>query len=442
MSKQKAEDFSDLVKEKIPEYTTLSETNFGQAIENLLQLEKKTRQGGDMASTGKVLVTIVDICQARKQYQSLNENLVLLSKRRSLIKESVKQMVQRAQAIITNEKEPLEYNVKIDLINTILAITDGKIYLEKPRARVVLLLSKMREDEGKIDEAAKILQDVQVETFGTMKIKEKTEYILEQMRLCLKKKDFVRAQIISRKINPKVFEAEDMADLKIRFNQQMISYFLDQKNYLEVAKCYWEIFETVKSEEDKLEYLRLLVIFVILSTHNNEQSDFINRVNVLPLLEKLPEFKSLVTLVLTVEVIVYHSLLQTVKPLFMEHTLLNTVFKDKEGTDLFWEEFGLRIIEHNIRVIEKYYKRVTTKRLSALLSLNEKETEVHLGRMVVAGAVYAKIDRPHGIVSFRKPQTASDQLNQWSSDIDSLLKIVENSCHLIERENMIYKLNA
>jgi len=275
-----------------------------------------------------------------------------------------------------------------------------------------------------------------------MKIKEKTEYILEQMRLCLKKKDFVRAQIISRKINPKVFEAEDMDDLRIRFNQQMISYFLDGKKYLEVAKCYWEIFETVKTDEEKLEYLKLLVIFVILSTHNNEQSDFINRVNQLPLLEKLPEFKNLVTLVLTVEVIVYHSLLEKVTPLFLDNTLLKQVFKDKEGLDLFWEEFSLRIIEHNIRVIEKYYKRVTTSRLAALLSLSEKETEVHLGRMVVAGAVYAKIDRPHGIVSFRKAQTASDQLNQWSSDIDSLLKIVENSCHLIERENMIYKLNV
>lgn len=442
MSKQKAEDFSDLVKEKIPEFTTLSETNFGQAVENLLQLEKKTRQGGDLTSTAKVLVAVVDVCQNCKQYQSLNENLVLLSKRRGLIKESVKQMVQRAQAIITNEKEPLEYNVKMELINTIMAITDGKIYLEKPRARVVLLLSKIREDEGKIDEAAKILQDVQVETFGTMKIKEKTEYILEQMRLCLKKKDFVRAQIISKKINPKVFDAEDMADLKIRFNQQMITYYLDGKNYLEVAKCYWEIFETVKTEQDKLDYLKLLVIFVILSTHNNEQSDFINRINQLPLLEKLPEFKNLVTLVLTVEVIVWNSLLQKVQPLFLDHTLLKQVFKDQEGLDLFWEEFNLRIIEHNIRVIEKYYKRVTTSRLSALLSLNEKETELHLGRMVVAGAVYAKIDRPHGIVSFRKTQTASDQLNQWSSDIDSLLKIVENSCHLIERENMIYKLNV
>jgi len=108
----------------------------------------------------------------------------------------------------------------------------------------------------------------------------------------------------------------------------------------------------------------------------------------------------------------------------------------------FWEEFRLRVIEHNLRVIEKYFKRITTSRLATLLSLTEKDSEFHIGRMVVAGSIYAKIDRPHGIVSFRKPQTPSDVLNEWAGDIDSLLKIVENTCHLIERENMIYKLNA
>jgi len=46
----------------------------------------------------------------------------------------------------------------------------------------------------------------QVETFGSMEKKEKVEFILEQMRLCLAKKDYVRTQIISKKINTKYFE--------------------------------------------------------------------------------------------------------------------------------------------------------------------------------------------------------------------------------------------
>ena len=45
----------------------------------------------------------------------------------------------------------------------------------------------------------------QVETFGSMERDEKVRFILEQMRLCLAKRDYVRTQIISKKISTKFF---------------------------------------------------------------------------------------------------------------------------------------------------------------------------------------------------------------------------------------------
>lgn len=41
-----------------------------------------------------------------------------------------------------------------------------------------------------------------------MEKNEKVRFILEQMRLCIAKKDFVRTQIISKKINVKFFADE------------------------------------------------------------------------------------------------------------------------------------------------------------------------------------------------------------------------------------------
>jgi 26S proteasome regulatory subunit N5 len=38
--------------------------------------------------------------------------------------------------------------------------------------------------------------------------REKLEFLLEQMRLCLAKDDYIRTQIISKKINIKSFEDE------------------------------------------------------------------------------------------------------------------------------------------------------------------------------------------------------------------------------------------
>ena len=40
-----------------------------------------------------------------------------------------------------------------------------------------------------------------------MEKREKVEFILEQMRLCLAKKDYIRTQIISKKISVKFFES-------------------------------------------------------------------------------------------------------------------------------------------------------------------------------------------------------------------------------------------
>ena len=48
-----------------------------------------------------------------------------------------------------------------------------------------------------------------VETFGSMEKREKVEFILEQMRLCLAKKDYIRTQIISKKISSKFFDEKD-----------------------------------------------------------------------------------------------------------------------------------------------------------------------------------------------------------------------------------------
>lgn len=75
----------------------------------------------------------------------------------------------------------------------------------------------MKEEEGDIIEAANIIQELQVETYGSMEKREKVELILEQMRLCLAKKDYIKTQIISKKINTKFFEDADTQDLKLKF---------------------------------------------------------------------------------------------------------------------------------------------------------------------------------------------------------------------------------
>ena len=48
-------------------------------------------------------------------------------------------------------------------------------------------------------EDASTLQELQVETSGSMDKEEEVEFILEKMRLCLAIKDYIHTQIISKK---------------------------------------------------------------------------------------------------------------------------------------------------------------------------------------------------------------------------------------------------
>lgn len=57
-------------------------------------------------------------------------------------------------------------------------VCDKKIYLEVEYARCCLDIVKLKEDDNEINEAARILQEVQVETYGSMNRIEKLEFIL------------------------------------------------------------------------------------------------------------------------------------------------------------------------------------------------------------------------------------------------------------------------
>lgn len=58
-----------------------------------------------------------------------------------------------------------------------------------------------------------------------MEKKEKVEFILEQMRLCIAVKDYIRTQIISKKINTKFFQEEGTEVREIGWQRLMMKAF-------------------------------------------------------------------------------------------------------------------------------------------------------------------------------------------------------------------------
>ena len=77
-----------------------------------------------------------------------------------------------------------------------------------------------------------------------MERKEKVELILEQMRLCLATKDYIRTQIISKKINIRFFEKAEHQALKLKFYEYMIEQDQHEGTYLSICKHFRAIFDT------------------------------------------------------------------------------------------------------------------------------------------------------------------------------------------------------
>jgi 26S proteasome regulatory subunit N5 len=66
------------------------------------------------------------------------------------------------------------------------------------------------------------------------------------MKIMIKKKDFVRLFIISKKINEKNINDDEIADIKISYYSYLAIYYNHMGNYAECTRSYRIIYETLK----------------------------------------------------------------------------------------------------------------------------------------------------------------------------------------------------
>ncbi|XXG45887.1 hypothetical protein AAC387_Pa02g0850 [Persea americana] len=254
--------------------------NLDAAIESLLSVEKQTRLAGDVAGTKNAVIEIIKLCYEARAWKTLNDQIGVLSKRRGQIKQAVTAMVQQAMHYIDDTPDT---ETRIELIKTLNNVSAGKIYVEIERARLIKRLAKIKEEHGLIAEAADLMQEIAVETFGAMAKTEKIAFILEQVRLCLDRQDYVRAQILSRKISPRAFDADTskerkkpkegdnvveeapsdippLLELKRIYYELMIRYYSHSNDYLDICCSYKSIYEIPSVKADPSQWIPNILV--------------------------------------------------------------------------------------------------------------------------------------------------------------------------------------
>ena len=191
-----------------------------------------------------------------------------------------------------------------------------------------------------------------------------------------------------------------------------------------------------------IQVLARIVYYIVLSPYDNEQSDLLHRIELDSRLSTVPAESRLLKLFTVQELMRW----PMVSEQFGPHLCSTDIFNAEPSPDgdeqpyKRWQDLRKRVIEHNVRVVAKYYTRIEMGRLTQLLDLTEEETEKYISELVTLKTIYAKIDRPARLVNFAKPRDADDVLNEWSSDMKNLLGLLERIDHLITKEEMMARI--
>lgn len=422
-------DFKEICDEQIPQIMKVASSwNYDKAINSLINLEKLTRNGGDAISTGRVLVAIVEILFKSKNWNSLNENLIILTKKRFQLKEAVVVMIQKCIEFID---EIANKDEKLKLIENLRLITDGKIHLESERAHLTKILSLILEANGEIAKAYKIMEEVQIEAFSSIGNKEKMDFLLEQMRLSLANKDSIKTQIISKKINKNLFKNSEYHPLKFKYYGIMI-LLEEQTSFLNTSCHYQAVLNTelvLLSSNRRQRMMSCAILYCVLAPFDNEQSNMMLNLLKNKICDEIPNEKEILKLFLSKDLISWSKFCENYTKNLLCFSFFN--LEETHGKNC-WKNLRSRVIENNIRIIALFYTRIYISRLSELLSLQNEETEEFVINLIGTGTIQAKIDRPLEIIIFTKSTNGDEMLNKWSSDVRNIMDLIKKTTHLID----------
>ena len=220
----------------------------------------------------------------------------------------------------------------------------------------------------------------------------------------------------------------------------LILFYHHESQFLELAKCYFRLKELLKTSKEKLQALSNGIFALILASYDNEQNDLLFRtlLGEKKLLEQLPIFRQLLTLLTTRELIEW-PLNEQMMDSLNKFKFIGVVDNEQKG---LIDRLKDKVIHHNIRVVGEYYNRISTKRLSTFLCININDTESYVSAMVTDKEIFARINRLNGIIRFKQKQYENQILNQWKSDEDKLLDLVDLTCHQIHKEMVIHKVKG
>ena len=420
-----------------------------QEIEGLLELEKQARQENDMDLSVKTCRTIIELLWDSKDIDRLLTMVKNLTSKRGQLMKSITEMVKMCMDYIPNV-QPKEK--QIEFVNGLKQICEKKIYLEVEYARCCMILVKHSEQNASnLEEAAKIMENVQVETYGSMSKKEKMEFILYQMKINILLRDYTKLYIVSKKVNLKIIDEPGFEHEKLTFNLYSFFFFQNDGDYQNCTKCLKQAYNAFKALNYHLDPAQLDPFVTTQFTDLLEKTKLSEAVLTFKCIEpfgttKQEEMNKLVKEleIYVLDNLVLDKLLKGFLTAELSSCNLSTYHTDKLlifneeflNNKKFLDELEIQLVKKNLFMVSKYYKQVKISKLSVLLDNSPQFVEDQLCDLIAENIIVGKIDRMDMIVRFDVAKNDKVILDNWVSNINGVLDLVNFVCERIEREGV------
>ena len=429
-------------------------------LKKLIDEEKVTRLENEFEKNRTLTKKILETLHNRNDFPNFLKLFEYLTQRRNQSRESIISMVKYCiNDILPNLKDQKD---STELLNTIIRVTEGKIFVEYEYSQAIRKMTEIYLKNKNIEEAAKLIQDVQIEAFGSLESDYKIDYILFQMQVLIEKGDYIRTLIVSNKIKRNHLDDEGIELLKIRFFRLMILYYVHEKKYLETSKCYKTLYDFVKLINDKLVEVekehkeikpKILENYIQAKKENDLVKLFENYVLYLSICPPELETKNMLNelkIKYKKELDVDKNILYVVEKRLSDDIILidNHLFNRYKDFDIFRNNedllklFRKYWIQHDLSLFEKFFGKIHIGRISQMTFVPDDEIESEIADMVVNNYIFARINRIEKIVNFRKKTDHHDVLDNFNYDMDNMLKKIEETCHLINKEYLKHGIKA
>lgn len=380
-------------------------------MEALFEKERKARVENDYETLLKTFEDLMGLCRSDDELLGLVRVLgIKRGQNRAAIKWMIRQLFERKK-----DEEGFA-----GFFRSLLAdVIEGKIFLEEERIYITEELKRRYEEAGDAGSALDVVINVPVETFTMVKEGVVVNYQLEQLRLCVKNLDWIRADITMKKIRRKYFSESGIVSEKVKFHELIVLLHLGQRKYFDASEVYYTLGEV---GESATKYVVLSSFFCILTTCETEMSDVVGKRT--EMLRKLSEDKnndeaarSVVNRFLS-RVVIDKSMINEIQETFSPVLDVSAYLNDLVAA----------IDEHNFRIVERFYSSISIQEISMVMQSAPEDVVKKISFMVNSGFTGCRINQNTGIIELQK--------RQWNDDVEDVMAKLIKCNHLIHKERL------